>query len=182
MIYTFDSFQIHYGASFLSVYEFLMRFIIKLSLLIISLSACTGEQPVWSDFNTYKTALDVNHYTFPNGKGKQVFYKVKAKYPNLDVLNFYSEIIQEPWVKCSGNTQWESFADTSGNEPLFVHQSVQRWVNFEQNRLLFLAIKYRSPGSQKREKPDNNVQNIYLAEYLEPNIRKTLTAIGITCK
>ncbi len=149
--------------------------------LLFSLSACTREQRDWSEFKAFDAAIDINHYTFPNGKGKQVFYKVKAEYPNKDVLNFYASMINKPWVKCSGSVQWAGSADTSGNEPLYIHQIVQRWVNRDKNRLLFLAIKYRSPGTSERENPDNDIQNIYFTEYFEPNIAKTLTTIGVTC-
>jgi len=148
---------------------------------MFALTGCTTEQHDWSEFSVYDKAIDIDNYVFPNGSVNQVFYKVKAQYPNKDVLNFYKTTIKSPWVKCTEGNNWESFGDISGNEPLFIHQTSQRWVNRDKNRLLLLAIKYRSQGSESRETPDNSIQNVYLVEYYEPNITETLSILGVTC-
>jgi len=157
------------------------HFIILSTIIIFVLTGCMTEQHDWSEFSAYDKAIDIDTYVFPNGSANQVFYKVKAQYPNKDVLKFYKTTIKSPWVKCAEGNNWESFGDVSGNEPLFVHQTLQRWVNKDKNRLLLLAIKYRSQGSESRKVPDNNIQNVYLVEYYEHNIDETLSALGILC-
>ena len=159
-----------------------MRLFIKFSVLIIFIvTGCTSEQHDWTEFSAYDKAIDIDTYVFPNGSANQVFFKVKAEYPNKDVLNFYKTTIKSPWIECSDKSDWQSFGDISGNEPLFIHQTMQRWVNKDKNRLLLLAIKYRSQGSDNRDSPDNNIQNVYLIEYYEPNIADTPSALGVSC-
>ena len=159
-----------------------MRYFIKLSTIIIfALAGCATEQHDWSEFSAYDKAIDIDTYVFPNGSANQVFYKAKAKYPNKEVLNFYKTTIATPWVECSESDNWESFGDISGDEPLFIHQILQRWVNKDKNRLLLLVIKYRSQGSESRKMPDNNIQNVYLVEYYEPNIDEALSALEVSC-
>ena len=159
-----------------------MQSFIKLSILLtFILTGCTQEQKDWSNFDVYDKAINIDNYVFPNGSANQIFYKVKEQYPNKDVLNFYKATITAPWIACTESDNWESFGDVSGNEPLFIHQIVQRWVNRDKSRLLLLAIKYRSQGSKHRAMPDNNIQNIYLVEYIESNIEESLLALGLTC-
>jgi len=159
-----------------------MKLFIKASILIVLLATgCTSEKQDWSEFSTYDKAIDIDNYVFPNGVANQVYFKVKAQYPNTDVLNFYKTTITSPWVECTESNDWQSFGDISGNEPLFIHQTAQRWVNREKNRLLLFAIKYRSQGSESRKMPDNNIQNVYLVEYVQPNIDDAISDLGITC-
>ncbi len=150
-------------------------------LIIPVLAGCTSEKHSWTDFAIYDKAKDIDKFTFPSGSANQVFYKVKSEYPDQAVLDFYKKTISAPWVECAESTNWDSFEDTSGNEPLFIHQILHRWVNKEKYRLLLLAIKYRSQGSVSRKQPDNNIQNVYLVEYYEPNIDEVLSTLGITC-
>lgn len=148
---------------------------------MLTVTSCSTEQHEWSEFSVYDKAIDIDSYVFPNGSGNQIFFKVKAQYPNQDVLNYYKDAINEPWIKCSDNNDWENFGDISGNEPLFIHQISQRWVNKDKNRLLLLAIKYRSQGSESRKTPDNNIQNVYLVEYFVSDVHETLSSLGAAC-
>ena len=159
-----------------------MRLLNSITLLSIFLvSGCSTEHHEWTEFPAYDKAIDIDNYVFPNGIANQIFYKVKTQYPNTDVLKYYKSIIKKPWIECTEKNEWQSFGDVSGNEPLFIHQTAQRWVNRDKNRLLLLAIKYRSQGVESRETPDNNIQNVYLVEYYEPDIEKTLSALEVSC-
>ncbi len=156
--------------------------IFRLSLLVTFLLAgCSQEKTNWTEFGTFDKAIDIDTYAFHNGSANQIFFKVKAQYPNKDVLAFYKSTITSPWVECSDSKNWESFGDVSGNEPLFIHQIAQRWINRDKKRLLLLAIKYRSKGVEPREHPDNDIQNVYLVEYKQPNLDEAILALGLTC-
>jgi hypothetical protein len=116
-------------------------------------------------------------------KANELYFKVEAPYPTTHVLDYYSTQITDPWISCTSDSEdWRRFGDVSGKTPRYIHQIRRYWVDFNKKRLLLLAIRYYSRGSESLEKPDNNIQNVYLTEYEEDNLQQTTELLKIKCE
>ncbi len=139
----------------------------------------------WASFPIYPEAKDIQHIPLSEGtaKANELFFKVEASYPSERVLDYYSKQITNPWVSCTSDSEnWQNFGDVSGKTPRYIHYIRRYWVDFNKKRLLLLAIRYYSKGSESREKPDNNDQNVFLIEYEDENLQQTTTMLKIKCE
>ena len=148
---------------------------------LLSLLGCVSEISEWSDFQTYQAAENMQEQSILNGSARQISFSVDTSYPNRDVVNFYRANIKLPWKPCSRQENWQSFGDISGKEPLFIHQILQHWINKDKSRLLLLAVKYQSKGSEHRKLPDSTEQQVYLVEYKEPELERAIKELGLSC-
>jgi hypothetical protein len=139
----------------------------------------------WATFPLYSGAKDVQNIPLSEGttKANELYFKVDEAYPSIHVLDYYSKQISGPWISCTSDSDgWQSFGDLSGNSPRYIHQIRRYWVDFNKKRLLLLAIRYYSRGSDRRENPDNNLQNVYLTEYEDDNLQQTAEMLKIKCE
>ncbi len=138
----------------------------------------------WATFPLYPDAKDVQTIPLVEGtaKASELYFKVEAEYPSTRVLDYYSKQITDPWVSCTSDSEdWQKFGDVSGKTPQYIHQIRRYWVNFKKKRLMLLAIRYYSKGAECREKPDTNIQNVYLTEYEDNDLQQTTTLLKIKC-
>lgn len=152
-----------------------------LSALAFLASGCSTGSNDWSEFPTHPDAEHVQVFNLRYGSAKQQHYVIEAVYPDKQVLEFYSKNIGPPWVACEFKDEWMSFEDATKNAPIFVHQSLRYWVNFETERLLMLAVRYESESGEYREIPDNTKQNVYLVENREGDISDALSRLKLVC-
>jgi len=151
---------------------------ILIAFYILSISANAAE---WSNIPFHENAQNKNEYVFSNSAAKQISYEIKAKYPSLEILSFYKKSIGNKWSICKGKEQWDSFGDLAGESPLFIHQLIQYWVNYSENKFIMLAIKYESQGSEYLEYPDTNIQKVFLVEYKENDLSQVLKMLKLEC-
>lgn len=154
-------------------------FILIIAILFPSL--CYADD--WSAFPIYPASKNVKKWTLFDGAANELFFEVEKSYPFNGVIDYYIKHISSPWVLCSSKSKgWQDFGDVSGKDPEFVHQYGHYWANFEKQRLLMLAVRYISKGSEYRKKPDNNIQNVYLVEYKEKDLQKALDRLSLKCE
>lgn len=144
----------------------------------ISLSAYPAE---WSNLPTYPGAKNKEEHLLVKDGAKQLNFDVQAVYPSKAVLEFYINNLSKNWNVCKEKDDWESFAVASGKSPLFVHQIVQHWVNYQMNRFLVVAVKYESPGIEFRKTPSTDIQKVFVVEYKEKDLKRMLSSLGLKC-
>jgi hypothetical protein len=159
-----------------------LRIFIFSIILFLPTVALAAE---WATFPLYPEAKDVQNIPLSEGtaKANELYFKVDAPYPSISVLDYYSKQITDPWISCTSDSEdWQKFGDESGKTPKYIHYIRRYWVNFDKKRMLLLAIRYYSNGSECREKPDTNVQNIYLMEYEDDNLQERTAMLKIKCE
>lgn len=144
--------------------------------------ACTSGPQNWTEFPPFPGAKDARTFSLKKEQARQVSFTVDAEYPDKTVVEFYAREVRKPWVPCFSETEWQLFADTSGKQAIFVHQVLVHWVNFEQDRLLLLGVRYESEGEEQRQVPGSTIQNVDLAEYRLANIEEAVNRLGLTCE
>ena len=152
-----------------------------LSALALLATGCGTGGNDWTEFPVHPDAKHVQEFNLGYGAAKQRQYVVDAAYPDKKVPEFYSNNIGQPWVACEFNDEWGSFEAATREAPIFVHQYLRYWANFETGRLLMLAARYESEGGEYCEVPDNANQNIYLVEYKEGDIADAISRLKLVC-
>ena len=152
-----------------------------LSALVLLLSGCGLGSGDWSEFPVHPDAEHAQEFNIGFGAGKERYFVVEVAYPDKRVSEFYSEKIRLPWVACDFKDEWESFGDTTKEGPVFVHQFLRYWANYESGRILLLAVRYESEGGEYCEVPDSAKQNVYLVEYKESDIAEAVSRLKLIC-
>lgn len=152
-----------------------------MSVLAFLASGCGIGSNDWAELPVHPDAEHMQEFNLGYRAAKQQQYFVEAVYPDKQVLEFYSKNIGPPWVACGFKDEWESFEDATKDEPIFVHQFLRYWANFETGRLLMLAVRYESEGGEYREVPDNTKQNVYIVEYREGDIADAVSRLKLVC-
>ena len=156
-------------------------FIWSLILLLPAIALASD----WATFPLYPVAKDVKTIPLAEGtaRANELYFKVEVPYPSTRVLDYYSKQITDPWLSCTSNSEdWQKFGDVSGKTPRYIHYIRRYWVDFNKKRLLLLALRYYSKGSEGRENPDNNIQNVYLTEYEENDLPQAIAMLKIKCE
>ena len=156
-------------------------FIWSLILLLPAIALASD----WATFPLYPDAKDVKTIPLAEGtaRANEVYFKVEATYPSTSVIDYYSKKITTPWISCTSDAEdWQKFGDVSGKSPRYIHQILRYWVDFNKKRLLLLATRYYSKGAESREKPDTNIQNVYLTEYEDNDLQQTTTMLKLKCE
>ena len=144
-------------------------------------SGCDTGGNDWAEFPHHPDAEHVKEFNTGYGAARQQHYIVEAVYPDEKVLEFYSNNIGPPWAACDYKDEWKSFEDAAKEAPVFVHQFLRYWANYETGRLLMLAVRYESECDEYCEVPDNTKQNVYLVEYREDDIADTVSRLKLVC-
>ena len=72
-----------------------------------------------------KGALEVGHVALQPGVYEEDHFFLTEQYPRTSALTHYASIFSR-WHSCHGaGDEWQSFADASGSEPLFIHQLIR---------------------------------------------------------
>lgn len=164
-----------------------MNFKMKLTSLkwavLLLIAGCSSGLDNWTEFPSYPEAKGVKTYKLKQDRARQISYEIDAEYPDLAVVDFYTDHIDASWVPCFSGTEWQQLInDDSDLKVITVHQVRLHWVNFEQDRLILLGIWYESKGKQAVEVPDNSDQKVDLIEYQEANAREVIARLGLACE
>ena len=155
------------------------------TVLITLLLPVIGLASDWATFPLYPEAKDVQHIPLAEGtaRANELYFKAEAPYPSTRVLDYYAKQITAPWISCTSDSEnWQKFGDVSRKNPRYIHQIRRYWVDLKKKRLLLLAIRYYSKGAESGEKPDTNIQNVYLTEYEDNDLQQTTTTLKLKCE
>ena len=150
-------------------------------LSILFLASCSGEPSQEVEWPIIPGAKNIKSYNLKKEKAHQLSFEVNATYPSRSVANFYSKQVKKPWVPCYQKLEWQSFRDDTKVPPVYVHQLLLHWANYENNQLLLLGVRYVSKGTDYRNVPENNLQNVNLVEYQEVNVKDVVANLGLDC-
>jgi hypothetical protein len=119
----------------------------------------------------------------PEGAWLQTSYVVEAKYPDAFVAQFYLSNVKAPWSQCFAEIpKWDSFGDVSNGNNRYVHQILMHWINRKERKLLLVAMRYYSTGSETRCEPENSSQYVAVAEYPEQDIEQAIELLKLKCE
>ena len=144
-----------------------MKYFILITLLL-PLIAFSAEESSWYNFQPFGTDSFLKQTVFLEGTAKQHFFKYKSKYPNTDVVDFYSNVLKSSWVKCKPIGKWESFGSQMHGTNEHIHQLLQHWINPKTKSALMLSVRYHSKSDKCDKEPDNDIQHVILVEYKAP--------------
>lgn len=162
--------------------KWVSKFTILKWIILLLLVGCSSGQQNWTEFPPYPDAKDIRTYNLKRENARQISFVVDVEYPDRAVVDFYSAQINRPWTRCFSEAQWQLYDDTASKTAAFVHQILVYWVNFEQDRLLLLAVRYESEGEKYRQVPEGSKQHIDLAEYREANVEEAINRLGLVCE
>lgn len=166
--------------AFAPVGDIILRILILVTFCLLIISC--RDDDTWSTFDKYPKSGEVTSFVFENRKAFQSTYYLYEDYPYSGALNHYESVIKQPWIACkSWKEGWESYLDTSGENPIYVHRITRHWANNKANRLLMLLMQYKSKTSTSVKVPDNNTQEIILVEYIESDLQRTLDLLKLDC-
>ncbi len=158
----------------------MFRYILIIIVVVSSVSC--NEKNTWSKFDKYPDSGEITAFEFENGNAYERVYFLQKEYPYNGVIKHYESIVQNPWKPCQPINDWSGYLDSSGNETAYVHRIIRHWANFDNSRLLLLAISYRSLGTKILSKPTSDNQTIILVEYAESDMKASLKRIELTCE
>jgi hypothetical protein len=152
------------------------------AVVLLVTGCASGELEGWTELPSYPEATNAKTYNLKEEKARQLSYEVDAEYPDLGVVEFYSEHIGAPWVPCFSGAEWKRLVnDDDELKVLTVHEVRLHWVNFEQDRLLLLGVWYQSKGKQAVDIPDNSGQKVDLVEYQDANVTELIERLELAC-
>lgn len=103
---------------------------------------------------------------------KSIAYKVRLKYPSMEVLDFCDKKLEElDWQKKiwhtpdRGDRGWFQFIEGTMKEEPLVHQLAARWNNKEKSKLVVILLRYYSYNLTEKEKlcadvPNTDILNV----------------------
>lgn len=151
--------------------------------VLLLITGCASELENWTEFPSYPDAKSLKTYNLKQDRARQISYGIDAEYPDLAVVDFYTDHMAESWMPCFSGTEWQKLInDDSDLKVITVHQVRLHWVNFEQDRLILLGIWYESKGKQAVDVPDNSDQKVDLIEYQEANAQEVIARLGLDCE
>jgi hypothetical protein len=163
-----------------------MLFLVGTAALVFNWSKINPMERIdWATFPVYPGAKDVQTIPLVEGSAhaNELYFKAEAEYPSTLVLDYYSKQITDRWASCTSDSEdWQKFGDVSSKTPQYIHQIRRYWVDLKKKRLMLLAIRYYSKGADSREKPDTNIQNVYLTEYEDNDLQQTTTLLKLKCE
>lgn len=158
----------------------MMRLLFLMIPLLLLPAVSYGDD--WATFQLYPEAKEVQSFSLFDGNAHELYFETELAYPSTDVIDFYSKQITGQWIACTSEFEaWQKFGDVSDKTPKYIHQIRRYWANFKRNRLLLLAIRYYSAGSECRDKPDNKTQHVFLTEYKE-DLQQATSLLKIECE
>ncbi len=149
---------------------------------LVLLSGCAESSVQWTEWPIAPGAENIRQYPLGDEGAHQISFEVHAGYPSKAVAEFYSRKVESPWVRCYSDMKWQSFGDATQTPAAFVHQMLLHWVNYEEDRLLLLGIRYISEDATYREFPDNKTQRVHLVEYRQLSVEEAVSALGLDCE
>jgi hypothetical protein len=142
--------------------------------------------PLWAVgadlmFPVPKNANAPTHIVLQPSVVEEDYFWVTEKYPASSTLDYYGHVLAK-WRKCTGpEKEWNSFGDLANSEPQFIHQRARYWVSAKNDAAIIVMIKYHSKGSAWRDKPDNDKQFVAVVKYTQPEARKMLDSLKVSC-
>ena len=125
-------------------------------------------------------AFDVGHSSISPGRIGEDRFSIRLAFPSTDVIEHYRRYFSR-FIECRGRgTAWEAGPDPS-TPPKFIHQLVKIWVTEEDREIITLAIRYASSGSDWRDRPDNDLQEVTVLYERVINARQAARAKGTSC-
>ena len=155
-------------------------FILFMSAVCLTIG-CSSQSPPKEDkdIELLKKLIVPNAYEVVVGHDnklnlKSISYKVKSKYPSMEVLEFCDNKLETMgWQKkiesapARGDRGWFQFIEGTMKEEPLVHQLAARWNNKEKSKLVILLLRYYSYNLTERGKlsadaPNTDILNVII--------------------
>jgi hypothetical protein len=152
------------------------------AVLFLSCSSVSAQHKTM--FPVPKGAFDVGHVTIRESGARQDHYSIKLPYPSDAILEHYRKVLGKSWEECiwgQGKSEWWGYGDTSNGNSRYVHQREVVWVNRGARSIIFLGLRYISPGPETRRVPDHDIQNVIVLRTPRGDLAAELKAFGISC-
>lgn len=126
-------------------------------------------------------AFDVGHASIRPGRTEQDHFSIRLTFPSTAVVDHYRGYFSR-FIACRGRGRaWETGPDGSTQSPKFIHQLVQIWVTEDNREVITLSIRYTSTGTEWKDRPDNDLQDVVLLYEKAFDARRAARAKGVSC-
>jgi len=126
-------------------------------------------------------AYDVGHSSIRPGRTAEDRFSIHLAFPSTTVIEHYHRYFSR-FIECRGRgTAWEAGPDGSARPPRFIHQLVKIWVTEDNREVITLAIRYTSSGTDWKDKPDNDVQDVTVLFEKVFDARQAARLKGTSC-
>jgi len=150
------------------------------SIFLTAFSAISIAAPAM--FPLPKNAFAPGHTVLEPSVAEEDYFWVNEKYPSTSAFDHYGRLFAK-WHECVAKEKgWGSFGDVSDGQDSFIHQRVRFWVTPKNDVAVFVLLKYRSKGSARREKPDNEKQFVAVIKYTMPNANTVFAPFEVSCE
>ena len=91
------------------------------------------------------------------------YFGMSATYPDTPAFGHYLKVFAD-WILCkTPNAEWIGRADTERNR--YVHEFERNWITKDNRRAVTLLLRYASPRTVHRERPDNDNQYVLVISH-----------------
>ncbi|WP_456377440.1 hypothetical protein [Thiolapillus sp.] len=152
-----------------------------ISVLVVS---CRGSG-VATKFEIFEGGQNVSLLDLKKESSEQLSYEVQLSYPNIKVLDFYSNILSsQGWTKCKPDGKWSEQIKKEGAQFIGTRHLVSYFFHSKRNKLLMLGLRYFSEPVQQLTSGlewKNNKQHVTLIVYGLKNRNKVLRNLSLEC-